>query len=82
MLIDLGISECIKTKKETRILVIKSKRIGEQNILTVSYSSNQPMEENPLSDALVSLMEQYHLEYMIENVLETNQTNITILFVR
>lgn len=81
LLIDLGINECIKTKEETRILVIKSKRIGEQNILTVSYSSNQSRENNPLFDALISLIEQYHLEYMVEHVPERNQTNITVLFV-
>lgn len=81
LLIDLGISECIKTKEETRVLVIKSKRIGEQNILTLSYSSNHSMEDNPLFDSLVSLIEQHHLEYMVEHVPERNQTNITVLFV-
>lgn len=80
-LIDLALSECINSKKEDKTLLIKSKKIGKQCALTASFSSTMQIESNPLYAPLISLLNRFQLEYLVNNLLEIKLVTISILFI-
>lgn len=80
LLIDLGISECLKANNISRNLIVKSKQIGKQTILTTVFPLEENISKNEIYKSMITLLDQYKLEYLLDESSESNNTSFGILF--